>query len=148
MIEESTFLEVDCTSELNSLFLAENTNNGVRTADKSDLKLDVLVTVDATNDSSVCNNDSHQGKLDVEDDPSDTHEEEDYEVSYMIPVPKIGIPKDSSLTPMSIMVVDTIGLLLSCRLLKVLFDPGSTRTLIKASIVPKKATAGGETQVT
>ena len=39
------------------------------------------------------------------------------------------------------MVVDTIGLLPSRKLLKVLFDPRSTRTLVKASIVPKKATA-------
>ena len=46
--------------------------------------------------------------MDLEDDPSDTHEDDDYEVSYMIPVPKNGTPKDLSLTPISIMVVDTI----------------------------------------
>ena len=39
------------------------------------------------------------------------------------------------------MVVDTIGLLPSRKLLKVLFDPGSTRTLIKSGTVPKKVTA-------
>ena len=39
------------------------------------------------------------------------------------------------------MVVDTIGLLPLHKLLKVLFDPGSTRILIKASVVPKKAKA-------
>ena len=40
--------------------------------------------------------------MDSEDDPSDTHEDDDYEVSYMIPVPKNGNPKDLSLTPISI----------------------------------------------
>ena len=39
----------------------------------------------------------------------------------------------------SCMVVNTTGLLPSRKLLKVLFDPGSTRSLIKASTVPKKA---------
>ena len=71
--------------------------------DKSELELDVPATVDAANDSSVCDNDSNQGDMELEDGPSDTHEE----VSYMIPVPKNGTPKDSSLTPTSIMVVDT-----------------------------------------
>ena len=66
----------------------------------------------------------------MEDDPSDTHEDDDYDVSYMIPVPKKGTPNNSSLTPISIMV--------SLKLLRVLFDPGSTRTY---SIVPKKAKA-------
>ena len=37
------------------------------------------------------------------------------------------------------MVVDIICLKPSRKLLRVLFDPGSTRTLIKPSIVPKKA---------
>ena len=141
IVEESTFLEVDCVSEVNSLFLFNSTNIDVRTTDKSKLELDVPVTADAANDSSVCNNDSNQGDMDLEDDPSDTHEDDDYEVSYMILVPKNGTPKDSSLTPIPIIVIDIIGLLPSRKLLKVLFDPGSTRTLIKASIVPKKAKA-------
>ena len=141
MIEESTFLEVDCTSERNNLFLSDSTNNGVRTTDKSELEIDVTAAVDAKNDSSACDNDSSPVDMDLEDDPSDTHEDDDYEVSYMIPVHKNGTLNDLSLTPISIMVVDTIGLLPSRKLLKVLFDPGSTRTLIKASIVPKKAKA-------
>ena len=44
--------------------------------------------------------------MDLEEDPSDTHEDDDNEVSYMILVPKNGTPKDSSLTPIPIMVVD------------------------------------------
>ena len=72
--------------------------------------------------------------MDLEDDPSDTHEDDDYKVSYMIPFPKNGTPKDSSLTSISIMVVD-----------RVLFDPGSTRTSIKASIVPQALTYGTHT---
>ena len=82
IVEESTFLEVECSSEVNSLFLEDSTNNGVRTTDKSELELDVPATVDAANDSLVCDNDSNQGDMDLEDEPSDTYEE----VSYMIPV--------------------------------------------------------------
>ena len=55
MVEESTFLEVDCSSKVNSLFLANSTNNGVQTTDKSELELDVRATADDANDSSVCN---------------------------------------------------------------------------------------------
>ena len=118
MAEESTFLEVDCTSEVNSLFLSDSTNNGAKTPDRSEPELNVPAIGDVANESSVCDNDSNQGDMDLEDDPSDTHEDDDYEVSYMIPVPKNGTPKDSSLTPISIMVVDTIGLLPSRKLLK------------------------------
>ncbi len=55
----------------------------------------------------------------------------------MAPIPKLGTPRDSSLTPITIMVVDTIGLKKSRALLKVLFDPGSTRTLISKSCLPR-----------
>ena len=48
----------------------------------------------------------------------------------MVPLPKIGKPKNSSLTPITIMVVENIGLKKSWALLKVLFDPGSTKTFI------------------
>ena len=58
---------------------------------------------------------------------------------YEIPCPKTGNPKNKSLTPISIYVIDTIGLVTSRKLLKVLFDPGSTKTMIKSSAVPKKA---------
>ena len=69
----------------------------------------VPATADAKNDSSVYDNDSNQEDMDLEDDPSDTHEDDDNEVSYMILVPKNGTPKDSSLTPIPIIVVDTIS---------------------------------------
>ena len=46
------------------------------------------------------------------------------EVTYMVPVPNNGKPRDSSLIPITIMVIDTIGLKKSKVLLKVLIDPG------------------------
>ena len=61
------------------------------------------------------------------------------ELVYNVPVPKNKDPRLMSLTPISIAVVDTVGLVKSRKLLKVLFDPGSTRTLIKKSVVPRKA---------
>ena len=57
----------------------------------------------------------------------------------MIPTPKNGQPRDLSLTPISIMVVDTIGTITSHKLLKVLFDPGSTKTMISRKALPKGA---------
>ena len=65
--------------------------------------------------------------------------EEEQDVTYMVPVPKSGTPKDKSLTPISIMVCKTIGLKQSRSLLKVLFDPGSTKTLISRKALPKGA---------
>ena len=55
---------------------------------------------------------------------------EEQDVAYMISVPKTGTPRDSSLTPITIMVVDTMGLQKSRSLIKVLFDPESTKSLI------------------
>ena len=137
IVENSTFLEVDITSELNSLFLVNSTNNGVRTPTKHDSEMGSPVAADAPTDLEINNIDSAQENIEKEE----SNAEDEYEMSYLIPVPKNGTPRDLSLTPISIMVVDTIGLLPSRKLLKVLFDPGSTRTLVKASIVPKKATA-------
>ena len=34
---------------------------------------------------------------------------EEHDVTYMIPVPKTGTPRGSSLTPITSMVVDTMG---------------------------------------
>ena len=65
--------------------------------------------------------------------------EEEQDVTYLIPVPKSGTPRDSSLTPISIMVVNTMGLKKSRALLKVLFDPGSTKTLISRKALPRGA---------
>ena len=61
------------------------------------------------------------------------------EISYMIPTPKNGQPRNLSLTPISIMVVDTIGTITSQKLLKVLFDPGSTKTMISRKALPRGA---------
>ena len=55
----------------------------------------------------------------------------------MIPVPKTGKPRDLSLTPITIMVVNTIGLKKSRKLLKVLLDPGSTSTMIHRDVIPR-----------
>ena len=78
------------------------------------------------------------------------YDEPTLEYMYNVPVPKCRDPRNMSLTPISIAVVDTIGLVQSRKLLKVLFDPGSTRTLIKKSVVPEKAvpiTLGREKRV-
>ena len=39
IVKEITFLEVDCTSEINNVFLEDSTNNDVQTTDKSNLEL-------------------------------------------------------------------------------------------------------------
>ena len=57
----------------------------------------------------------------------------------MVPVPKNGTPKDISLTPITIMVINTIGLKKSRILLEVLLDPGSTKMLIHHKVLPKSA---------
>jgi hypothetical protein len=45
---------------------------------------------------------------------------------------------NKNLTPVTIMVVDTIGAVKSRRLLKILLDSGSTTTLINKRCLPKK----------
>jgi len=45
---------------------------------------------------------------------------------------------NKNLTPVTIMVVDTIGAVISRRLLKILLDSGSTTTLINKRCLPKK----------
>ena len=47
------------------------------------LDLDILVTADATNDPSVYDNDSNQGDFGMEDNTSDAHEDDGYEVPYL-----------------------------------------------------------------
>jgi hypothetical protein len=49
----------------------------------------------------------------------------------------IKMPNKKKLTPTSIMVIDTILTVRSCTLLKVLFDPGSTSTLISRKCLPR-----------
>ena len=48
------------------------------------------------------------------------------------------IPQSRNLTPVTIMVADTIGTVKSRRLLKVLLDSGSTTTLINKRCLPRK----------
>jgi hypothetical protein len=48
------------------------------------------------------------------------------------------IPQSRNLTPVTIMVADTIGTIKSRRLLKVLLDSGSTTTLINKQCLPRK----------
>ncbi len=47
------------------------------------------------------------------------------------------LPNQSNLTPITIMVVDTISAVESRRLLKVLLDSGSTMTVINKKCLPK-----------
>jgi hypothetical protein len=47
-------------------------------------------------------------------------------------------PSNKNLTPVTIMVVDTIGAVKSRRLLKVLLNSGSTTTLINQRCLPRK----------
>ena len=80
-------------------------------------------------------------------DPSESDQEieshvlykEEQDVTHMIPVPKQGSPRDSSLTPITSMVVDTMGLKKSRVLIKLLFDPGSTKSLISRKALPRWA---------
>ena len=57
----------------------------------------------------------------------------------MVLVPNNSTPKGISLTHNTIMVVNTIGLKKSRILLKVLLDPGSTKTLIHRKALPRNA---------
>ncbi len=56
-------------------------------------------------------------------------------------IPDVKMPNKKRLTTTSIMVVDTISTIKSCTLLKVLFDPGSTATLINRKCLPKNCKA-------
>ena len=93
--------------------------------------------------------------LHTHDDDSTVGNEECYgiykeddleEILYEIPCPKTGNPRNKSLTPISICVIDTIGLVTPRKLLKVLFDPGSTKTMIKASATTQGSSCFNETR--
>lgn len=66
-------------------------------------------------------------------------DEQVLEISYMVPTPKGRTSRDPSLTPITVRVVRTIGTIETNNLLKVLLDPGSTKTLINKKVVPRKA---------
>ena len=103
---------------------------------------------DSSEDESISSDDNYDTESETEagnappyntEDCNAVYDEPTLDYMYNVPVPKCRDPRTMSLTPISIAVVDTIGLVRSRKLLKVLFDPGSTRTLIKKSIVPEKA---------
>lgn len=98
----------------------------------------------ATRDFSVstCSSHSHMSAGNADDSHLNTDDldEDDlsmsdhaYMVEYHVPTPK------TSLTPVSITACNTIGCCESRRLLKVLFDSGTTKTLINRRAVPKNA---------
>jgi hypothetical protein len=59
-----------------------------------------------------------------------------------LPIPKITTKVDKSrYTPVTILMWDTIATLQSRKMLKVLFDSGSTRTLINRDCLPANAQA-------
>ena len=62
------------------------------------------------------------------------------EVSYMVPTPKGGTPRNQSLTPIMIAMIKTIGTLKSKVLLKCLLDTGSSTTMIHRCALPRKIT--------
>jgi hypothetical protein len=63
-------------------------------------------------------------------------EDQDPTTTSEVP-PAVKMPHTKRLTPTSIMVVDTISAVRSRVLLKVLFDPGSTATLINRKCLPR-----------
>ena len=63
--------------------------------------------------------------------------EEDDEVEKLDPEDKVMLPSSKRLTPLSIMMVDTISAVRSCTLLKVLFDAGSSSTFISKKCLPQ-----------
>ena len=70
---------------------------------------------------------------------SSNEEEDDHNalVSYHIPVPKLTKPElPDNMTPITIMLCKTIGLMLSARLLRILMDSGTTKTMIHRRVLP------------
>ena len=102
-----------------------------------DVDLRTVTTIDSTDDDS--STDCSQFSVENAEDVEVYHG--DHDIAYMVPVPKNGTPKDVSLTPITIMVVRTIGTLDSKKLLRVLLDPGSTKTMIHRRALPRGTTA-------
>jgi hypothetical protein len=63
--------------------------------------------------------------------------EEDDEVEKLDPEDKVELPSSKLLTPLSIMVVDSISAVSSRTLLKVLFDSGSSSSSICKKCLPQ-----------
>jgi len=83
-----------------------------------DIEVSTVCTTDSESTAdSAPSNDETEWTDDMSLDSESTQEieshliyKEEQDVTYMIPVPKTGTPRDSSLTPITIMVVDTMGL--------------------------------------
>jgi len=90
------FIEIPANCELHNLF------------DDSDIEVSTVCSEDT--DETAGNASFATSSL--EDDNLESHliYKEEQDVTYMVPVPKNGTPRDSSLTPISIMVVDARGL--------------------------------------
>jgi hypothetical protein len=92
----------------------------------------------------ICTQHQHQPKrICLNDDSSDDQSvhahplsEDIRETGEVIESPPIKLPSKKHLTPTSIAVVDTISSVRLRTLLKVLFDPGSTSTLISCKCLP------------
>ena len=120
-------IHIPVNSELNTIFNEDDTSVCTTCTELSETSCDTIEN--AQNDNS-----SLDGEDTIRDIESHLIYHEEKDVTYMVPLPKMGTPRDSSLTPISIMVVDTIGLKKSRALLKVLFDPGSTKTMISKNV--------------
>ena len=109
--------------------------------DLSTCTVDSVDTINRWDDNSVFDNTYNTCRaphISQEEDCNFVYQEEQ-EVTYMIPVPKCGTPKEQSLMPITIMMIDIIGMKKSRVILKVLLYPDSTKTLINKSCIPKGA---------
>ena len=93
---------------------------------------------DCTDDASIMY-ETHTSYSSIRDDNTiEVFDMEEERMEYRgIPIPKITTKVDKSrYTPVTILMCDTIATLQSRRMLKVLFDSGSTRTLINRDCLP------------
>ncbi len=97
-----------------------------------------------TDDATLTNeNESHATSSSsiLDDNTIDVFDMEEERMEYDgIPIPKIATTVDPNrYTPVTILMCDTIATLQSRKMVKVLFDSGSTRTLIKRDCLPNNA---------
>ena len=113
----------------------------------SDIEVSTVCTIDSEDTANSAPSDgeiewTNEMSLDSESDQEIEFHliyKEEHDVTYMIPVSKTGTPRDSSLTLITIMDIDTMGLKKSRSLLKMLFGPGSTKSLISRKALPRGA---------
>ena len=91
-------------------------------------------------DDSIYSLNTHDSKWDTSEDCHAIYAEgNNEEPIYEIPVPKNRDLKNRNLVPMSVSVLDTMGIIDSKELLEVLFYPSLARTIINSSAVTSKA---------